>query len=45
MHYPLDVVSGALIGVLVTWLFAKLLNQIQPVLDWALRLLRVFWVA
>ncbi len=45
MHYPLDVVSGALLGILVTWLFAKLLNLVQPVLDWALRLLRVFWVA
>ncbi len=45
MHYPLDVVGGALLGILTAWVFAQVLNLIKPVVDWALRLVRWFHVA
>ena len=45
MHFPLDVVSGALIGIVTTWAFAHLLNRFQWLVDWALGLLRRFYLA
>ena len=45
MHFPLDVVSGAFIGILTTWFFAHLLNRFRFVVDWALGLLRRFYLA
>ncbi|MBM4406146.1 MAG: phosphatase PAP2 family protein [Chloroflexi bacterium] len=40
MHFPLDVIGGALIGILVTWLFAKVLSLFEPFILRALALLR-----
>ncbi|MEE9284484.1 MAG: phosphatase PAP2 family protein [Dehalococcoidia bacterium] len=45
MHFPLDVVAGALLGILTTWFFARALDLIKPVVDWAFRLLRWFHLA
>ena len=45
MHYPLDIVSGALLGIVTTWVFSKALDRIAPVVNWSMRLLRVFFVA
>lgn len=45
MHFPLDVISGALLGILTTWFFARMLDQAKPVVDWAFRLLRWFHLA
>ena len=45
MHFPLDVVSGAFIGILTTWFFAHVLNRFRFVVDWALGLLRRFYLA
>ena len=45
MHFPYDVVSGALIGILTTWFFAHVLNQFRFVVDWALGFLRRFYLA
>jgi len=45
MHFPLDVVSGALLGVVTTWFFSHVLRQAKPVVDWALSLLRRAYLA
>ena len=45
MHYPLDIVSGALLGIVTTWVFSKALHLISPVVLWSMRLLRAFFVA
>jgi undecaprenyl-diphosphatase len=43
MHYPLDVVAGAALGIATTWAFARVLDVLRPVVDWALRLVRWFY--
>lgn len=45
MHYPLDMVGGALLGILTAWLFAKLVQLTRPVFEWALGLLQRFYLA
>ena len=45
MHFPLDVVSGALLGIVTTWFFSHVLRQAKPVVDWALSLLRRAYLA
>lgn len=45
MHFPLDVVAGALIGVLTTYLFARVLGLFKPVLDLAFRVVRALYLA
>ena len=45
MHFPLDIVAGGLIGIVTTWFFGKVLARVQPVVDWALGLLRFFYLA
>ena len=45
MHYPLDVVAGALLGILTTWTFARVLNVLKPVVDWAMALVRWWHLA
>ncbi len=45
MHFPLDVVSGALIGILTTFFFAYVLNRLRWIVDWALGILRHFYLA
>lgn len=45
MHYPLDVVGGALIGVLVTYAFFRVLGLLQPLVNVAFRVARFFYLA
>mgnify|MGYP001366898499 CR=1 FL=1 len=45
MHFPLDVVTGALVGVLTTYTFSKLLGMLQPILNLAFRMLRTLFLA
>lgn len=39
-HYPLDVIGGALVGILTTWLFAKILLFFSPFVNRVLDALR-----
>lgn len=45
MHFPADVLGGALIGILTTLLFVKVLSLCQPVVTFAFDLLRRVWLA
>ncbi|MSQ25308.1 MAG: phosphatase PAP2 family protein [Dehalococcoidia bacterium] len=45
MHYPLDIVSGALLGILTTWVFAKALDVADPLLQRMLAVVRWFHLA
>lgn len=45
MHFPFDVMGGALLGILTTWFFARVLNLFRPVVDRALGLVRWFHLA
>ena len=42
VHYPLDIVGGAMIGVVVTFLVFKLRDLLMPVLVAVIRLARIF---
>ena len=45
MHFPLDVVAGALMGILTTYLFSRLVVVLKPILDLAFRVVRAFYLA
>ena len=45
VHYPLDIVGGAAIGVVVTFFVFKLRDLLMPVLVAVLRLARIFCLA
>lgn len=45
VHYPLDIVGGAAIGVVVTLIVFKLRDLLMPVLMAAIRLARIFCLA
>lgn len=45
VHYPLDIIAGALIGVVVTFLVLQLKKPLEPVLSWALKAARVLCIA
>ena len=45
MHYPLDVVGGALIGILVTYAFFWMLGLLQHLVNFAFRVARFFYLA
>ena len=44
MHFPLDVVGGALIGILVTWAFHRVLSVLHPVVTFAFRVARALFL-
>lgn len=45
MHFPLDVLGGALIGILTAYAFAFVLGFFRSVVRFAFRLLRAFYLA
>lgn len=45
VHYPLDVVAGALIGVVITILVFKLRNLLEPIPTWIIKAARIFCLA
>ena len=45
MHFPLDVVGGALFGILTAYIFYRVLGLLQPVMNFALGLLRQIFLA
>jgi membrane-associated phospholipid phosphatase len=45
VHYPLDIVVGASIGVVVTYFVFKLRDLLMPVLVAVIRLARIFCLA
>lgn len=45
MHFPLDVAGGALVGILVTYVFYRVLGMLQPVLNFGFWLLRQAFLA
>ena len=44
MHYPLDVVGGALVGILTTYAFYRLMGLIQPVVSFFFRAARTLFL-
>lgn len=44
MHYPLDVVGGALVGILVTWAFHRVLSLLHPLVTVAFRVARLLFL-
>ena len=45
VHYPLDVVAGALIGIVASYLAIKLRDLIMPVLVWVIKAARILCLA
>ena len=45
MHFPLDVLGGALTGILMAYLFYRVLALLQPVVNFAFSLLRQLFLA
>ena len=45
VHYPLDIVSGALIAIVVTFLTYKLSALLDPIPTWVIKVGRIFCVA
>ncbi len=45
VHYPLDIVSGALIAIVVTFLTFKIRDLLGPILTWVIKVGRIFCVA
>ena len=45
VHYPLDIVSGALIAIVVTFLTFKIKDLLDPIPTWVLKVGRIFCVA
>ena len=45
VHYPLDILMGALISIIVTFLVFKAKKILLPVLTWAIKMIRVFCLA
>ena len=45
VHYPLDIVSGALIAIVVTFLTFKIKDLLDPIPTWVIKVGRIFCVA
>jgi undecaprenyl-diphosphatase len=45
VHYPLDIVSGALIAIVVTFLTFKIRDLLGPILTWVIKVGRIFCLA
>ncbi len=45
VHYPLDIVAGALIAIVVTFLTSKIRDLLGPILTWVIKVGRIFCVA
>ena len=45
VHYPLDVIAGALIGVVVTFLVFKLKDLLEPIPTWVIKAVRILSLA
>ena len=45
VHYPLDVLAGALIGIAVAFLVLKLRDLIMPLLVWVIKAVRIICLA
>ena len=45
VHYPLDVVAGALIGIVMAYLVLKVWELIMPVLVWVIKAVRIICLA
>ncbi len=45
VHYPLDIVSGALIAIVVTFLTLKIRDLLDPIPTWVIKVGRIFCVA
>ena len=45
VHYPSDVIAGALIGIVVTFLVFKLRDLLEPILTWVIKAARIFCLA
>ena len=45
VHYPLDVVAGALIGIVVAFLVLKLRDLTMPLLVWVIKAVRIICLA
>jgi len=45
VHYPLDIVAGALIAIVVTFLTFKIRDLLGPILTWVIKVGRIFCVA
>ena len=45
VNYPLDLIAGALLGTLVSWLVIQVLARVEPIPTRALRLARWFYLA
>ena len=45
VHYPLDIIAGAMIGAIVTLMVCKLRDLLRPVLTWAIKAARILCLA
>ena len=45
VHYPLDIVAGALIGAVMTVLVFKLRDLLEPLLTWVIKAARILCLA
>jgi len=45
VHYPLDVIGGVAIAVVITYLVFKLRDLLDPIPTWAVKLARIFCLA
>ena len=45
VHYPLDVIAGAMIAVVVTYLVFKLRDLLEPIPTWVIKTARIFCLA
>lgn len=45
MHFPLDIIGGALIGLLTAYAFYRVLGQLRPIVDLTFSLLRRLFLA
>ena len=44
MHYPLDVLGGALLGLLMSWAFSRVFGLLRPLANFAFSVARVFYL-
>ena len=45
VHYPLDIIAGALIGIVITFLVFKLRDLLEPIPTWVIKAARIFCLA
>ena len=45
VHYPLDVIAGALIGIVIAFLVFKLRDLMHPILIWVIKFARILCLA